>query len=165
MAAGGRAGVLGPASIRSRPIRAAIAADPDEPNIYLDNLVRDFSCGRQDRHPQVETPRELATLREPVVINCTGLGSRDLFGDEELIPLKVTLTVLTPQPEVNYPHQRRRAAGAGREPRIHMMARNDGIVLGGTRSAACGRWNRRGGAQARRRRSHRGLWCDEGARA
>ena len=105
-----------------------------EPNIYLDNLVRDFQLwGGKIVIRKFETPRELATLREPIVINCTGLGARDLFGDQELIPLKGQLTVMAPQPEVNY------HTGGGVPPPpqpgslgIHMMARNDGIILGGT---------------------------------
>jgi hypothetical protein len=64
-----------------------------------------------------DTPRDLMTLSEPVIVNCTGLGSRDLFGDQELSPVKGQLVVLVPQPEVTYT-----ANG--------MMPRNDGIVLG-----------------------------------
>ena len=67
-----------------------------------------------------------------MIVNCSGLGSHDLFGDEELVPLKGQLTVLVPQPEVNY-----QTAGGVNLPStpgigIHMMPRADGIVLGGT---------------------------------
>jgi D-amino-acid oxidase len=37
-----------------------------------------------------------------VIFNCTGLGARALFGDQELTPIKGQLTVLLPQTEVNY---------------------------------------------------------------
>jgi D-amino-acid oxidase len=113
-------------AIRSPQIRI-------EPSIYLDNLMRDFTLfGGRIIVRKFETPRDLAALREGVVINCTGLGARDLFGDQELVPLKGQLTVLVPQPEVNYhtngPNVNVRPGSLG----IHMMARSDGIVLGGT---------------------------------
>ncbi len=115
-------------AIRSPQIRI-------EPSIYLENLMRDFTLfGGRIIVRKFETPRDLAALREPIVVNCTGLGARDLFGDQELLPLKGQLTVLVPQSEVNYhtnggaPGNQARPGGIG----IHMMARSDGIVLGGT---------------------------------
>jgi hypothetical protein len=104
-----------------------------EPSIYLDNLVRDFQLwGGRIVIRKFDTPRELASLREPIIVNCTGLGAKDLFGDQELVPLKGQLTVMAPQSEVNY-HTNggvppRPGGGLG----IHMMARSDGIILGGT---------------------------------
>jgi D-amino-acid oxidase len=104
-----------------------------EPNIYLDNLVRDFQLwGGHIIVRKFDSQRELATLREPIVINCTGLGARDLFGDQELIPLKGQLTVLTPQSDVNYHTNGGVPPVPGASLGIHMMARNDGIILGGT---------------------------------
>jgi len=104
-----------------------------EPSIYLENLVRDFRLfGGRIVIRKFESSRDLAGLTEPIVMNCTGLGARDLFGDQELIPLKGQLTVMVPQPEVNYhtngPNVNLRPGALG----IHMMARTDGIVLGGT---------------------------------
>jgi len=104
-----------------------------EPNIYLDAIVRDFLLwGGHIVVRKFETPRDLATLREPIVMNCTGLGARDLFGDRELIPLKGQLTVMVPQSEVTY----HTIGGTRPQPPgslgIHMMPRSDGIILGGT---------------------------------
>lgn len=105
-----------------------------EPAIYLDALVRDVRRnGARTEIRKFETLGDLMTLSEPLIINCTGLGSRDLFGDEELVPLKGQLTLLIPQPEVDY-----HTSGGLRSPDatpgigIHMMPRNDGIALGGT---------------------------------
>ena len=77
-----------------------------------DIVVREFS----DR-------ADLLSLDEPVLLNCTGLGARELFGDTELIPVKGQLAVLLPQPEVNYIMIHRG---------IYMIPRADGIMLGGT---------------------------------
>src|SRR5438874_832696 len=58
-----------------------------EPSIYLENLMRDFTLfGGHIVIRKFDTPRDLMTLREPIVMNCTGLGARDLFGDQELVP-------------------------------------------------------------------------------
>jgi D-amino-acid oxidase len=104
-----------------------------EPSIYLDTLVRDFQLwGGRILIRKFDTPRELASLREPIVVNCTGLGAKDLFGDQELVPLKGQLTVLTPQPEVNYHTNGGVPPRPGASLGIHMMARSDGIILGGT---------------------------------
>jgi glycine/D-amino acid oxidase-like deaminating enzyme len=114
-------------AIRSPQIRI-------EPSIYLENLVRDFRLfGGKIVMRKFDTPRDLAALPEPIVMNCSGLGARELFDDKELLPLKGQLTVMVPQPDVNYhtngpnpPNQRPGSLG------IHMMARSDGIILGGT---------------------------------
>jgi hypothetical protein len=58
------------------------------------------------------------TVGESLIVNCTGLGSKDLFGDETLTPVKGQLTVLVPQPEVTYA--------------CRTMPRSDGIALGTT---------------------------------
>ena len=105
-----------------------------EPSIYLEALVRDlYSFGGRVTIRSFQGPRDLVRLTEPVIVNCTGLGAGELFGDDEIIPVKGQLTVLVPQPEVNYMTfggvpgtGTRRAFG------IHMMPRSDGIILGGT---------------------------------
>ncbi|MBI4475526.1 MAG: FAD-dependent oxidoreductase, partial [Acidobacteria bacterium] len=105
-----------------------------EPSIYLDALVRDFLLfGGHIVIRTFDTPRDLMSLSEPVIVNCTGLGSRALFGDEELMPVKGQLTVLVPQPEITYgTNGGRRVQTATPGIGIHMMPRRDGIVLGGT---------------------------------
>jgi glycine/D-amino acid oxidase-like deaminating enzyme len=90
-----------------------------EPSIYLDALVRDFlRFGGRLVIRAFDTPRDLMTLDERLIINCTGLGSRTLFGDETMFPVKGQLTVLIPQPEVTYS--------------CRAMPRSDGIALGTT---------------------------------
>lgn len=95
-----------------------------EPSIYLNTLVRDFYIfGGRIRRVMFTTPNQLATLSESIVVNYTGLGARELFGDRELMPIKGQLTVLLPQPEVDYA-----MVGMG----LYMFPRRDGIILGGT---------------------------------
>lgn len=95
-----------------------------EPSIYLNSLLRDFYiAGGRIRRVTFATPSELSSLAEPVIVNCTGLGSRELFGDRELMPIKGQLHVLLPQPEVDYA-----VVGGG----LYMFPRRDGIILGGT---------------------------------
>ncbi|MEK6321969.1 MAG: FAD-dependent oxidoreductase [Acidobacteriota bacterium] len=95
-----------------------------EPSVYLNALLRDFyiSGGRVRRVAFAE-PRQLTSLSESVVVNCTGLGARELFGDRELTPVKGQLTALLPQPEVDY---------AMVSNGLYMFPRRDGIMLGGT---------------------------------
>jgi glycine/D-amino acid oxidase-like deaminating enzyme len=105
-----------------------------EPSIYLEALLADVRLfGGRIVVRRFETPADVAALPENVVINCTGLGAKALFGDPDLIPLKGQLTVLVPQPEIQYSTSggvsvRTAEPGIG----IHMMPRSDGIILGGT---------------------------------
>lgn len=73
---------------------------------------------------EFQDTNEVLQLEEPVIINCTGLGSRKLFNDNDLIPIKGQLTFLLPQNEVDYI-----IIGNGG---LYMFPRSDGILLGGT---------------------------------
>lgn len=91
---------------------------------FLAQLLEDIQqAGGRVEVRRFETPADLATLPEKLIFNCTGLGSRALFGDEELIPVRGQLAILLPQPEVRYAF----TGEAG-----YMFPRPDGIILGGT---------------------------------
>ena len=95
-----------------------------EPSVYLNALLRDFYiAGGRIRRVVFAEPGQLGGLSESVIVNCTGLGARELFGDRELEPVKGQLTALLPQPEVDY------AMVTGG---LYMFPRRDGIMLGGT---------------------------------
>jgi len=99
-----------------------------EPSIYLEALVRDFLLfGGKIVIRKFDTPRDLMSLMEPVVVNCTGLGSKTLFGDNELVPVKGQLTVCVPEPEMKY-----RVFGRAANPAatLSLNPRSDGIVVG-----------------------------------
>lgn len=94
-----------------------------EPSIYLSALLRDFYiAGGRVVVKEFRSRQEIARLPEPVIFNCSGLGARALFGDEELIPVRGQLEVLLPQPEIDYCY-----LSSG-----YMFPRRDGIILGGT---------------------------------
>ena len=102
-----------------------------EPPRYLRALLRDFRiAGGRVVVGEIADLRQLAALPEPVVVNCTGLGAKALFGDGSLVPVKGQLVVLRPQREVDY-----LTVGGGRfstEGSQYMFPRSDGILLGGT---------------------------------
>ena len=95
-----------------------------EPSVYLSAVMRDFLlAGGKVVVRELGDLRAIAALAEPVVVNCTGLGAKALFGDPELMPIKGQLTVLLPQPEIDY---------ITLENDLYMFPRRDGILLGGT---------------------------------
>ncbi|MDX2180844.1 MAG: FAD-dependent oxidoreductase [Bryobacteraceae bacterium] len=94
-----------------------------EPSTYLPAVLRDFQLSG-GRVVVGEFDRErLSALSEPAIFNCTGLGAGALFGDPEIGPVKGQLTVLLPQPEIDY-----NLLTGG----LYMFPRRDGILLGGT---------------------------------
>jgi hypothetical protein len=96
-----------------------------EPATYLAAQVCDFfSAGGKIVIREFSTPRDLMALREEMIFNCTGLGARALFGDQELIPIRGQLVFLLPQSEVEY-------CTLGPD-NVYMFPRRDGIVLGGS---------------------------------
>jgi D-amino-acid oxidase len=91
---------------------------------YLRQLTRDvLAAGGAIRVRAFATPAEIAALPERLAFNCTGLGARALFGDDELVPIRGQLAILLPQSEVRYAF----TGEAG-----YMFPRADGILLGGT---------------------------------
>jgi glycine/D-amino acid oxidase-like deaminating enzyme len=96
-----------------------------EPQIYLNAVLRDYLlAGGKLVIREFQSIQEVLALKEPVAVNCTGLGAKDLFNDPELTPVKGQLSFLIPQPEIQYC-----TVGPGN---LYMFPRRDGIVLGGT---------------------------------
>ncbi|HEV2078402.1 MAG TPA: FAD-dependent oxidoreductase [Allosphingosinicella sp.] len=95
-----------------------------EPHRFLTRLMQDIrGAGGRIAVRSFQSPADVAALSESLVFNCTGLGSRALFGDQDLRPVRGQLVVLPPQPEVNYAY-----SGRGG----YMFPRSDGIILGGS---------------------------------
>ncbi len=96
-----------------------------EPAPYLTALIRDFHlAGGRIVIRDFATAGDLASLPEKLLFNCTGLGARTLFGDDQLTPIRGQLVVTLPQPEIDY-----MTLGPGD---IYMFPRRDGIILGGS---------------------------------
>jgi hypothetical protein len=77
-------------------------------------VIRDF--------PNVEG---VVDLEQPLIVNSTGLGARELFEDDEMVPIKGQISVLRPQPEIDY-------LTYTVDGSLYMMPRQSGIILGGT---------------------------------
>lgn len=91
---------------------------------YLRQMLLDFqTAGGAIQRRTFETPAAISELKEKLVFNCTGIGARALFDDQELRPVRGQLAVLLPQPEIQY-------AASGQWG--YMFPRSDGILLGGT---------------------------------
>jgi D-amino-acid oxidase len=98
-----------------------------EPAIYLAAVLQDFRlAGGRVVVREFPDRAAIGALAEPVVVNCTGLGAGALFDDPDVLPVKGQLTVLRPQPAVDYI-----TIGPG-PGLLYMMPRQDGIILGGT---------------------------------
>jgi glycine/D-amino acid oxidase-like deaminating enzyme len=112
-----------PANYFGFPIVRQYSSMMIEPPVYLRALLRDFyTAGGKIVVKEFRSREEVLRLPEPVIFNCSGLGARQLFDDQKLIPIRGQLEVLLPQPEIDYGY-----IGPG-----HMFPRSDGIFLGGT---------------------------------
>jgi hypothetical protein len=70
---------------------------------YAATLVGQFrqAGGRVERR-EFHVPGEFAELAQKVVINCTGLGARALFGDQTMVPVRGQIAWLIPQRDFDY---------------------------------------------------------------
>ena len=105
-----------------------------EPATLLRRLIEDFhQAGGKFVIRNFGNKEELLTLPEPVVFNCTGLGARALFGDEDLVPAKGQLLFMPPDPAIDY------ITSGGGEGSLYMYPRSDVLILGTTFKA--GDWS------------------------
>ena len=95
-----------------------------DPSPFLAALREDFiHDGGSIVDLEITSRQAIAGIPEPLVFNCSGLGSRELANDTELIPMKGQLNLFQHQPEIDY------MVALERE-RIYMMPRRDCIVVG-----------------------------------
>lgn len=123
-------------SLLGRRIRRRFEATMVDPGLYLQAISDDVrAAGAVMYSRRFAAASELAELPQQTIVNCTGLGAGALFLDSALFPIRGQLTLLTPQPEIDYTYITRDAVGT-----LYMFPRESAIVLGGSREA--GDWSR-----------------------
>lgn len=88
---------------------------------YTRVLLEDFHAnGGRIQIREFHGVQDLAALPHKTLVNATGYGARDLFGDKSIIPVRGQLTRLIPQPEINYGLFYKR---------VSFVPRRDGLVV------------------------------------
>jgi D-amino-acid oxidase len=88
---------------------------------YSRQLMNDFFiAGGTIETREFHSPQEIGELAQPVIINCTGYGARQLWSDESIIPVRGQIAWLIPQEGINY------GIVYGN---LNVLARRDGIVI------------------------------------
>lgn len=110
----------------STPYAASIPTLIAETNVFIPKLMDDvLLAGGTINVRSFRATDELESLEQPLVMNCTGLGARELFGDEELTPVRGQILFMPPQPELDYGYI---------DPKndLYMFPRSDGVIFGGS---------------------------------
>lgn len=71
--------------------------------LFMEDLfskVKSKGAVLQQKH--FESIEELLNLKEPVIVNCMSLGSRELFNDEEFTPVRGQIVHFKPQDGIDY---------------------------------------------------------------
>ena len=72
-------------------------------NIYLsDVFTQAQKKGVVFHQKNIRSKVELLDMQEAIIFNCTGLGSRELFQDADLVPVKGHLIAFRRAPEIDY---------------------------------------------------------------
>lgn len=125
-------GALRDLSPRSRPLAAGehpfpVASARVVPSLTFNvaelsrRLMGDFLMEGGRIEPMTfDTPADLARLKQPVIVNCTGYGARALWKDDSILPVRGQIAWLPAQPELRYSIFYRN---------VSLLPRPDGIVL------------------------------------
>jgi D-amino-acid oxidase len=88
---------------------------------YSRQLMNDFLvAGGTFETREFRSPQEVASVPQPVIINCPGYGGRQLWADESIIPVRGQIAWLIPQDGAHY-------GVIYKE--LNVVARRDGIVV------------------------------------
>lgn len=94
-----------------------------EPPVFLPRLDADLrQRGVQFVPRTFADADDIVTLPQSIIVNCTGLGSRTLWNDRAVRPIKGQLAMLRPQPQLQYLY--------GQDG--YLFPRNDAVVIGGS---------------------------------
>ena len=94
-----------------------------EPPIFLNRLRNDLRPDVPFRLRTFRSFADVAQLSQPVVVNCTGLGAGQIFGDPKVVPIKGHLVLVKAQPELDYLY----SSGE-----TYVFPRKDHVVVGGS---------------------------------
>lgn len=98
-----------------------------EPAIFLRRVRDDFlRAGGRYVIRDFRSRQDVLSVAQGVIFNCTGLGAKALFDDDELIPVKGQLVFLPPDPAVDFI-----TVGGGTD-NAYMFPRSGEILLGGS---------------------------------
>jgi len=98
-----------------------------EPATFLRRIRDDFQLsGGKFVIRNFINQNDVLSLKEKVIFNCTGLGAKTLFDDEELTPVKGQLVFIPPDPAIDY-----LTVGGGTDV-TYMFPRSGEILLGGS---------------------------------
>ena len=90
-----------PAGAHPFPTRAPVSAGLSMTfNLaeYAHRIMEDFlMMGGSMKRAEFHSPAEIVSLPEPVIVNCTGYGARELWKDESLIPVRGQIARLATQ--------------------------------------------------------------------
>jgi D-amino-acid oxidase len=95
-----------------------------EPPIFLPKLDANLRARNVQFIPRTfsDAADVLASVQENIIVNCTGLGSKKIWNDAEVMPIKGQLALLPPQPQLQYLY--------GQDG--YMFPRADAVVIGGS---------------------------------
>jgi D-amino-acid oxidase len=100
---------------------------------YSRQLLNDFLiAGGTIETKEFRSPQEVAAVPQRVIIDCTGYGARQLWGDESIVPVRGQIAWLIPQEGVNY--------GLNYKT-LNVLGRRDGIVVQPTPGGEDYGWN------------------------
>jgi D-amino-acid oxidase len=99
------------------------------PTIMMPKLIRDLKAkGVLFRQRDFRNQDDISALAEPIIINCTGYGSKQLFGDMALTAQRGHLVVLPNPQNLRYFF----SGGCQNDVVAYMFCRQNDIVIGGT---------------------------------
>lgn len=74
-----------------------------EGNLFIEDLYSKVKMkGAQLKQHHFESLEDILSLEEPIIINCTSMGSLKLFNDQEFVPVRGQLIYFKPQEGIDY---------------------------------------------------------------
>lgn len=100
-----------------------------DPTRLLPALRRELECKSVHFVARTfDSERDVYALDEPVIVNCTGMGEREVFGDQQLVGRRGHLVRLQSPGKLDYMLN----SWCGDAPIRYLFARHDDIVIGGS---------------------------------